>query len=57
VAPGTRHQKSKKARWFPSGPLREHDFVVDRLRAESCQAVQGTVMVVMMRVVDERHDP
>jgi hypothetical protein len=49
-------RQNEKARWFPSGPLREHDFVVGRLRAESCQAVQGTVMVVMMRVVDERHD-
>jgi hypothetical protein len=46
----------KKARWFPSGPLREHNLVVGRLRAESCQAVQGTVMVATMRVVDERHD-
>jgi hypothetical protein len=26
------------------------------LRANSCRAVRGTVMMAMMRVVDERHD-
>jgi hypothetical protein len=30
INPPSIHHQIEKARWFPSGPSREHDFVVDR---------------------------
>jgi hypothetical protein len=48
--------KRKKARRFPGGPLREISVWIVRLRADACQAVQGTVMMAVMRVADERHE-
>jgi hypothetical protein len=38
-----------------SGPLLKNGVWFVVLRADACRSVQGTVMVDVMRVLDERH--
>jgi hypothetical protein len=48
--------KYKRPAGFPAGLcVKQRNLVSIRLRADSYRAVRGTVMVDVVRVVDERH--